>query len=66
VYQLYNLEIDPSESRNIGSEEHEIAHHLYTLLRADIERGRSTTGPDSSNDTETINVWKSGAPTPDL
>ncbi len=66
AYQLYNLEIDPSESRNIGSEEHEIAHHLYTLLRADIERGRSTTGPDSSNDTETINVWKSGAPTPDL
>ncbi len=66
AYQLYNMANDPNESQNLGSEQREIAHHLYTLLRADIERGRSTSGPDSTNDTDTINVWKSGAPTPDL
>ena len=65
-YQLYDMSTDPTESQNLGSEQRDIAHHLYTLLRKDIERGRSTSGPDSANDTDAINVWKSGAPTPDL
>ena len=66
TYQLYDMSTDPAESQNLGSEQLDIAHHLYTLLRKDIERGRSTSGPDSANDTDAINVWKSGAPTPDL
>ena len=66
TYQLYDMSTDPTESQNLGSEQRDIAHHLYTLLRKDIERGRSTSGPDSANDTDAINVWKSGAPTPDL
>ena len=66
AFQLYDMTTDPAESRNLASEQREVAHYLYTLLRADIERGRSTHGPDSTNDTDAINVWKSGAPTPDL
>ena len=48
TYQLYDMSTDPAESQNLGSEQLDIAHHLYTLLRKDIERGRSTSGPDSA------------------
>ena len=66
AFQLYDMATDPAESQNLGGEQREIAHQLYTLLRADIERGRTTTGPESTNDTEPIQLWKSGPPTPDL
>ena len=66
AYQLYNMATDPTESQNLGSEQRDIAHKIYTLLRTDIEQGRSTTGPESKNDVEPIKLWKSGSPTPDL
>ena len=66
AYQLYNMATDPTESQNLGSEQRDIAHKMYTLLRSDIEQGRSTTGPETTNDAEPIKLWKSGSPTPDL
>ncbi len=66
AFQLYDMTTDPAESQNLGGEQRDIAQQLYTLLRSDIERGRSTVGPESLNDTDQIKIWKSGPPTPDL
>jgi len=42
--QLYDLETDSAESKNIATAHPEIVQRLGHLLRADIERGRSTPG----------------------
>lgn len=44
-YQLYDLEADPGEQRNLAAEHPEIVRRLGRLLREQIERGRSTPGP---------------------
>jgi len=48
-YQLYNLEKDPGESTNLIEEHPEVAEELSGLLKAYIEKGRSTPGPDQEN-----------------
>lgn len=51
--QLYNLKRDPSETRNVQDSEPAKTKELYTLLASYVERGRSTPGPDQSNEGET-------------
>lgn len=48
--QLYNLERDPRESKNLCAEQPEVVEELRGILRRFVERGRSTPGPSQSND----------------
>ncbi len=57
--QLYDMSADISEQRNLYTEKPEIAERLLTLLKADIDRGRSTEGSESANDIKKIVLWKS-------
>jgi arylsulfatase A len=43
-FQLYDLAADPAETKNLAAAHPEIVQRLGRLLRADIERGRSTPG----------------------
>ena len=57
--QLYNLSKDPAETANLYETNPSKAEELLAALKNDIQRGRSTDGPDSSNDTKQIVLWKS-------
>ncbi len=57
--QLYNMKDDIGETTNLADSKPEIVSQLLDLLKADIERGRSTAGPDSTNDFSNIVLWKS-------
>ncbi len=49
--ELYNLESDPSEEKNVIGENQEVAARLEALLTKQIKEGRSNTGKPASNDT---------------
>ena len=57
--QLYNLDSDPGEVSNLYTAEPAIAQRLLKQLQADIQGGRSTSGPTASNDVSGIVLWKS-------
>lgn len=57
--QLYDLENDPRETTNLYKTQPEVAERLLKQLEADVERGRSTDGPDLENDIDKIRLWKS-------
>lgn len=58
--QLYDLDTDPGEQNNLYEDRPEIAEKLMTQLIRDVERGRSTDGPETANDVKEIVLWKSG------
>ena len=60
--QLYNMEADVGERKNLYLEKPEIAKKLLALLKEDVKRGRSTKGAASKNDVGKIVLWKNGAP----
>jgi len=60
--QLYHLENDLGETQNHFLTKQDIAQKLLQQLQADIQNGRSTPGPPSTNDTNAIVLWKSGEP----
>lgn len=60
--QLYDLRTDPSETENLYAERPEVADSLLRQLKQDIKSGRSTLGPQASNDVDNIVLWKSGKP----
>ncbi|WP_395742142.1 arylsulfatase [Prosthecobacter sp.] len=57
--QLYDMQHDIGETTNLFETKPEIVSQLLDFLKADIERGRSTEGPDSANDFADIVLWKS-------
>jgi len=57
--QLYNLASDPAETANLYETNPTKADELLAALKNDIHRGRSTDGPESSNDIDQIVLWKS-------
>ncbi|MCA9194059.1 MAG: arylsulfatase [Planctomycetales bacterium] len=57
--QLYNLAEDIAESNNLYAVEADKAKQLLLQLEADVQKGRSTNGPEAVNDITTINLWKS-------
>jgi hypothetical protein len=59
--QLYDMRSDPGESTNLYESRPDVVSRLLTLLREDVERGRSTRGSASRNDVDpsTIKLWKS-------
>ncbi len=58
--QLYDLENDPGETTNLYETHPEAAERLLKQLESDVNRGRSTAGPESGNDVDEIVLWKSG------
>jgi len=49
-FQLYHLGNDPKETTNLADRHPEVVARLGRLMRATIERGRSTPGPDQLYD----------------
>lgn len=62
--QLYDMENDPGEQNNLYLSRPEIVEKLLADLTADIQRGRSTAGPEATNDVANIVIWKSERPGP--
>jgi arylsulfatase A-like enzyme len=60
--QLYDMEADVGERKNLYREKPEVAKKLLALLKEDVKRGRSTKGAASENDVGKIILWKSGGP----
>ena len=58
--QLYNMELDIGEQKNLYDKEHKIASEMLSYLERDVRWGRSTDGPKSKNDIPEIILWKSG------
>ena len=54
--QLYDLEEDPGETKNVWMEHPAIVDRMCARMRSCIERGRSTEGPVQQN--ETPDGWK--------
>jgi arylsulfatase A-like enzyme len=54
LFQLYNLETDPSETLNVAENNPQIVKKLTSLMEQYIENGRSTSGAPQKNDTKTI------------
>jgi arylsulfatase A-like enzyme len=50
VIQLYDMDADPEEQNNLYASHPEIAQKLLVHLKMDVKRGRSTDGPDLTND----------------
>lgn len=57
--QLYNLTEDIGEKTNLYEQNPEVAARLLQQLEEDVKRGRSTEGPESKNDVDEIDLWKS-------
>ncbi len=53
------MEKDPGEQHNLYLSHPEVAERLLADLTSDVERGRSTDGPEARNDVEHIVLWKS-------
>lgn len=60
--QLYHMAKDVGETRNLYTENPDQVAKLLELLEDDVRSGRSTEGPASANDTDKIELWKSGEP----
>lgn len=57
--QLYNLENDIAETKNLADKHPEIVTELTTLLQSHVDQGRSTPGPPQQND-RPIDIHKAG------
>jgi arylsulfatase A-like enzyme len=60
VAQLYDLVADPGEMNNLYEEQPAITKRLLAQLKKEVVSGRSTDGPTSNNDVNSIVLWKSG------
>ncbi|MDF7800831.1 arylsulfatase [Pontiellaceae bacterium B1224] len=55
--QLYDMEADPGEQNNLYQSHPEVVERLVAQLESDVNSGRSTDGPELSNDVK-VNIWK--------
>jgi len=58
IAQLYDMENDPEETTNLYETHPEVVKALLGQIENDVQRGRSTAGPDLQNDTDEIVIWK--------
>ena len=49
--ELYDLAADPSEKKDLAKDHPEIVQRLTGRITSIVRKGRSTEGPDQSNDT---------------
>lgn len=59
--QLYNLESDLGERKNLQAEQPDVVKRLLALLEKYVADGRSTPGAPQANDAK-IDIWKKTAP----
>ena len=52
IVELYNLDDDIAETKNLAAEEPDIVYHLDRKLRYLVDQGTSREGPAQQNDTE--------------
>ena len=57
--QLFNLQDDLGETKNLEAEQPETVKRLLTKLEQNVTKGRSTAGPAQKNDVP-IDIWKAG------
>lgn len=50
VFQLYDLEADVGEQKNVIADHPEVVEELKAILVRDVKRGRSTPGPPQTNE----------------
>ncbi len=48
--QLYNLELDPAETKNLQADYPEVVQQMTETMKSIIDQGRSTPGPNAKND----------------
>jgi arylsulfatase A len=59
LIQLYDLEADIAEQRNVQAENPEIVARLTRLLEKYVKEGRSTPGAPQANNGD-VDIWKAG------
>lgn len=59
VVQLYDLEADIREERNVQAEHPDVVKRLTALLQQYVDNGRSTLGKRQKNDAP-VDLWKKG------
>jgi hypothetical protein len=57
LVQLFDLESDPAEARNVQAENPEIVARLTKLMEKYVGDGRSTPGALQSNN-DPVDIWK--------
>ena len=57
--QLYDLQTDPAEERNVQGEHPDVVARLTGLMEKYAKEGRSTPGQPQAND-GTVDIWKAG------
>ena len=50
LVQLYDMQVDPGETRNLQAEHPDKVRELLALLKKQVTDGRSTPGPHQEND----------------
>lgn len=55
--QLYDIVSDPGEQQNLQQEYPEVVNQLVSLLKKQVEAGRSNPGVHQHND-QTVDIWK--------
>lgn len=56
--QLYDMEADPGETKNLYESHPKVVAKLLAQFESDVARGRSTDGHEAQNDTDRIVLWK--------
>ncbi len=57
--QLFDVIKDPGETENQFLEKPDVVARLLSLLKQDVDGGRSTAGPETKNDVPNVVLWKS-------
>lgn len=57
LVQLYDMQVDPGETRNLQSEQPDKVNELLSLLQTYVTEGRSTPGAQQVNDVP-VDIWK--------
>lgn len=57
LVQLYDMQEDPGETRNLQAEQPDKVRELLALLKQQVADGRSTPGPRQENDVP-VDIWK--------
>ncbi|MDE0230361.1 MAG: arylsulfatase, partial [Spirochaetaceae bacterium] len=57
LVQLYDMRRDPAERHNLHAEQPAVVKEMVALLKRLVAAGRSTPGPEQSNDAA-VDIWK--------